>query len=92
MFSWSIQVRGTSSPWGFVCGPIRGADRCTRARARLKRRRRQAYVLTGASAFQYLTPFGGLAMMGGWAALGAGVLLEQTVEEEGRETEGDAQQ
>jgi uncharacterized membrane protein YgdD (TMEM256/DUF423 family) len=31
----------------------------------------QAYVLTGAKAFQYLTPFGGMALIGGWAALAA---------------------
>jgi uncharacterized membrane protein YgdD (TMEM256/DUF423 family) len=31
----------------------------------------QAYVLTGSQAFQYLTPFGGMAFIGGWAALAA---------------------
>eukprot|EP00793_Prasinoderma_coloniale_P002314 PRCOL_00002822-RA len=43
----------------------------------------QAYVLSGASAFQYLTPFGGLAMMGGWSALAVGALLEPPADEDG---------
>lgn len=48
-----------------------------------RRERSQAYVLSGASAFQYLTPFGGLAMMGGWSALAVGALLEPPADEDG---------
>ncbi|MEW5297452.1 MAG: hypothetical protein WDW36_000658 [Sanguina aurantia] len=29
-----------------------------------------AYVLTGVQAFQYMTPFGGIALMAGWSVLG----------------------
>jgi uncharacterized membrane protein YgdD (TMEM256/DUF423 family) len=29
-----------------------------------------AFVLTGAPAFQFLTPFGGMSYMAGWAVIG----------------------
>lgn len=47
----------------------------------------QAYVITGAQAFQLLTPFGGLSMMAGWGSLfvaaalgGSGDALEARAE------------
>ena len=35
----------------------------------------QAYVITGAQAFQLLTPFGGLSMMAGWGSLFVAAVL-----------------